>query len=148
MTHGMDTSFLIAVEITEHPEHARTRHLLTELIAKGDRITLVPQVLAEFVHVATDPRRFQMPFPMDDALDHSERWWNAREVDQVMPTDAAVDLFHEWMRRHQLGRKRVLDTLMAAAYRTAGVSSLLTLNFDDFAIFGGFTCAWPASSAS
>jgi predicted nucleic acid-binding protein len=139
VTHGVDTSLLIAVEIAEHSEHAEARQLLAELITKGDRIALVPQVLAEFVHVATDPRRLQMPFPMDDALQHSERWWNAREVDQMMPTDAAIALFHEWMRRHQLGRKRVLDTMMAAAYRTAGVDSLLTLNFDDFAIFGGFT---------
>ncbi len=75
---------------------------------------------------------------MDIALQHSERWWNAREVNQVMPADSAVTLFHEWMRRHHLGRKRVLDTLMAATYRTAGVNSLLTLNFDDFAIFDGF----------
>ncbi len=138
MTHGIDTSFLIAVEIAEHAHHAEARRLLTELIAKGDRVAIVPQVLAEFVHVATDPRRFQVPFPMDIALQHSERWWNAREVNQVMPADSAVTLFHEWMRRHHLGRKRVLDTLMAATYRTAGVNSLLTLNFDDFAIFDGF----------
>lgn len=31
--------------------------------------------------------------------------------------------------------------MMAAAYRSAGVNSLLTLNFDDFAIYGGFTKA-------
>lgn len=148
MTHGADTSFLIATEITEHPQHAGARDLLAKLIARGDRIALVPQVLAEFVHVTTDPRRFQVPIPMEDALDHSERWWNAREVEQVMPNDEAVALFHEWMRRNRLGRKRVLDTLMAASYRTAGINSLLTLNFDDIAVFGGFTSVWPASAAS
>jgi predicted nucleic acid-binding protein len=95
VTHGVDTSFLIAVEIAEHSEHAGARNLLTELISKGDRIAIVPQVLAEFIHVATDPRRFQVPFPMDVALQHSEHWWNAREVDQLMPADAAIALFHE-----------------------------------------------------
>lgn len=138
MTHGVDTSFLIAVEIPEHPEHANAHRVLTELITRGDRIALIPQVLAEFIHVVTDPRRFQVPFPMETALQHSERWWNAKEVDQIMPTDSVVTLFHEWMRRHKLGRKRVLDTLMAATYRTMGVNSLLTLNFDDFSVFGGF----------
>jgi predicted nucleic acid-binding protein len=139
VTHGADTSFLIAVEVTEHSEHQGARQLLAALIARGDRIALVPQVLAEFVHVATDPRRFQVPFPMEKALEHSERWWNAKEVDQVMPADAAVALFHKWMRQHHLGRKRVLDTMMAAAFRIAGVNSLLTLNFDDFTMFGEFT---------
>ncbi len=98
------------------------------------------QVLTEFVHVVTDERRFQQPFSMETALNKSERWWNAAEADQVLPTDVAIALFHTWMRRHQLGRKRVLDTLLAATYRAADVRSLLTLNATDFTVFGEFAC--------
>jgi predicted nucleic acid-binding protein len=68
----------------------------------------------------------------------SERWWAATETEQVPPTDVALVRFHDWMRRHQLGRKRVLDTMLAATYRAAGVTSLLTLNSEDFAVFGEF----------
>ena len=81
MTHGADTSFLVAV------------------------------------HIVTDARRFQQPFSMETALDKSERWWNAAETEQVLPTDVVVARFHDWMRGHQLGRKRVLDTLLAEAIR-------------------------------
>ncbi len=42
------------------------------------------------------------------------------------------------MREYQLGRKRVLDTMLAATYRASGVTSLLTLNAEDFELFGGF----------
>ena len=136
MTHGADTSFLVAVEIVEHEHHVDAARVLTELLDKGDRVALAPQVLAEFVHVVTDPRRFQRPFPIDLALDKSEYWWNAAETNQVFPTSVAVARFHEWMRRHKLGRKRVLDTSLAATYSAAGVTSLLTLNSGDFAIFG------------
>jgi len=62
----------------------------------------------------------------------------ATETEQVPPTDVALVRFHDWMRRHQLGRKRVLDTMLAATYRAAGVTSLLTLNGEDFAVFGEF----------
>jgi predicted nucleic acid-binding protein len=41
----------------------------------------------------------------------------------------------------------VLDTLLAATYRAAGVTSLLTLNSEDFAVFGEFTCVPLASTA-
>jgi predicted nucleic acid-binding protein len=112
VTHGADTSFLVAVEIVEHANHADALRLLGELLARGDRVAIAPQVLAEFVHVVTDARRFQQPFSMETALAKSERWWNAAETDQVLPTEAVVARFHEWMRGHQLGRKRVLDTLM------------------------------------
>jgi predicted nucleic acid-binding protein len=135
VTHGLDTSFFLAVEIVEHAHHADALRLLTELLAQGDRMAIAPQVLAEFVHVVTDERRFQQPFSMETALNKSEHWWNAAEVDQVLPTDVAIALFHTWMRRHRLGRKRVLDTLLAA-----DVTSLLTLNATDFAIFDELAC--------
>ena len=138
MTHGADTSFLVAVEIVEHAHHADASRVLGELLAQGDRVAIAPQVLAEFVHVVTDARRFQQPFSMETALGKSQRWWNAAETDQVMPTDVAVAHFHDWMGRHQLGRKRVLDTLLAATYRVTGITSLLTLNREDFAVFGEF----------
>ena len=104
-------------------------------------MAIAPQVLTEFVHVVTDERRFQQPFSMETALNKSEHWWNAAEADQVLPTDVAIALFHTWMRRHQLGRKRVLDTLLAATYRAADVTSLLTLNATDFTVFDEFACS-------
>ena len=61
-----------------------------------------------------------------------------------MPNDHALTCFREWMLRHRLGRKRVLDTMLAATYRSAGVTSLLTLNAPDSAVFGEFTCLGPA----
>ncbi len=140
MTHGADTSFLVAVEVVEHAQHGDALRVLNDLLDKRDRMALAPQVLAEFVHVVTDARRFQRPFSMEIALDKSGRWWNAAETDQVFPTDVAVARFHEWMRRHQIGRKRVLDTFLAATYRVAGVTSLLTLNSEDFAVFSEFAC--------
>ncbi len=138
MTHGADTSFLVAVEIVEHASHVDALRVLGELLARGDRVAIAPQVLAEFVHVVTDARRFQTPFSMETALDKSERWWNAAETEQVSPTDLSIARFHDWMRSHHLGRKRVLDTLLAATYHAAGVTSLLTLNTDDFAVFAEF----------
>jgi hypothetical protein len=80
---------------------------------------------------------------MEIALNKSERWWNAAEADQVLPKDVAITLFHSWMRRYQLGRKRVLDTLLAATYRAADVTSLLTLNATDFTVFDELSCIPP-----
>jgi predicted nucleic acid-binding protein len=57
MIHGLDTGFLIAAEVVEHPQHVAARETLARLIAADDRIAIAPQVLAEFIHVATDQRR-------------------------------------------------------------------------------------------
>ena len=49
-------------------------------------------------------------------------------------------------RRRNLGR--LLDTLLAATYKQAGIRSLLTTNPADFAVFGVFTCVTPAGRAA
>jgi hypothetical protein len=54
------------------------------LLARGDRMAIALQVLAEFVHVVTDERRFQQPFSMETALNKSEHWWRRIKYCQPM----------------------------------------------------------------
>jgi len=143
LNHGLDTGFLVALEISEHPSHASANFELSRLIKAGDRLSLVPQVLSEFVHIVTDSRRFQNPLSNDHARDLAEQWWDAAEVDHVFPDEDTVNTFFDWHRTHQLGRKRLLDTLMAATYQNAGVTSILTTNPKDFAVFQVFQCITP-----
>jgi len=39
-----------------------------------------------------------------------------------------------------VGRKRLLDTLIAATWHHAGITEVFTLNPADFVIFANFTC--------
>lgn len=146
MTYGLDTGFLVAAEILEHADHLAARDLLARLLTANDRLAIAPQVLAEFLHVVTDQRRFDDPHEMHTARLTASRWWTAREVEQVHPNAAAMELFFRWMAQHRLGRKRILDTMLAATYRQAGITSLLTTNPGDFTIFGAFDCLVPGSS--
>lgn len=61
MIHGLHTGFLVAAEVAEHPNDHAARKLLSDFVATGDTFALAPQVLAEFVHIVTDLRRFSEP---------------------------------------------------------------------------------------
>ncbi len=98
MTHGVDTDFLVAVEVTDHPFHQQA-----------------------------------------DALDRAEHWWQAKEVVRVFPDGTTVTDFFSWLRKHQLGRKRLLDSLLAATFQKAGVQRIITNNAKDSQLFGVFT---------
>jgi len=148
MIHELDTGFLVAAEVLEQAEHVVARQTLTRLIAAGDLIAIAPQVLAEFIHIVTDPRRFAQPLDIKTARSLAAQWWTAREVVRVFPDDAATGQFLAWIQQFSLGRKRLLDTLLAATYRQAGIQSLLTTNPADFTVFGVFTCVPPAGSGS
>ena len=140
MTHGIDTGFLVAAEVSGHPDHASARQKLQQFRAQGDRFALTPQVLAEFIHVVTDPKRFTQPLSMTEALDRANLWWHSPEVDQLSPGGPSIITFLGWMRQHFLGRKRILDTMLAATFNEEQITSILTNNARDFAVLGGFVC--------
>ncbi len=125
----------MAFEIVNHPSHEKVRGCMAEVVAAGDTLVAVPQMLAEFVHVASDPKRFPQPLSIPEALRRAEEFWNGLETEKLYPTDLAMRQFYDWMNEFRLGRKRILDTLLAATMKTAEVTSLLTLNPSDFRIF-------------
>jgi predicted nucleic acid-binding protein len=114
MIHGLDTGFLVAGEIREHAAHTDARAKLAQVVSAGDVIAIAPQVLAEFIHVVTDPRRFTQPLDMSSARDVAEQWWTASDIVQTFPDAGAVRQFLAWLQQFSLGRKRLLDTLLAA----------------------------------
>jgi len=143
VSKGLDTSFLVQAEVVEHPDHAASRRLLDELLDVGEPLALAPQVLAEFVHIVTDPRRFARPLDVHDATARAEQWWQGREITQVFPSDESTRVFLHWMREHRLGRKRLLDTQLAATYFCAGVRTIVTTNARDYGVFACFELVGP-----
>jgi len=139
MIHGLDTTFLVQVEVREAPGHEQSRAWLEECLHRDRQpFALAPQVLAEFIHVITDPRRFSSPLTVEAAVGRAQLWLEAKEVKWVYPGLESTRMALHWQRQHRLGRKRVLDTQLAATYHVAGIERLRTLNFADFEIFGVF----------
>jgi predicted nucleic acid-binding protein len=84
---------------------------------------------------------------MPQALEKSRAWWNAREVRHASPTSSSMEQFCKWMREFDLGRKRILDTMLAATYLSHQVSTILSSNARDYRVFGCFTVITPTVSA-
>jgi predicted nucleic acid-binding protein len=143
MIPGLDTGFLVAAEVTEHAQHTAARTTLARLLGADDKIAIAPQVLAEFIHIVTDSRRFTHSLDMAAARQLAEQWWTASDVVRVFPDDGATRTFLIWLQQFSLGRKRLLDTLLAASYHQAGIQSIITTNPADFGVFGVFACVTP-----
>jgi predicted nucleic acid-binding protein len=140
---GIDSNFLIACEASIHAQHAAVRQIIASEIAAGETFALCPQVVAEFIHVVTDPKRFSQPLDMETALRQAERWSNALEVKMFHATPDVFTVFFAWMRSYQLGRKRVLDTMIAAIYAAHDVTRIATIDQKDFQVFGVFQILAP-----
>ncbi len=138
MTYGIDTDFLVATEIVDHPFHKQADSLLQTLLAEDHNFALAPHTLAEFIHIVTDARRMPEPLTMTDAITRAELWWQSEEVIRVFPDEHGVTDFFAWLRQHQLGRKRLLDTLLAVTFRNAKVTKIITNNGRDYKVLGAF----------
>jgi len=133
---GADTPLLIAYSLSDHPEHAAAGRLIENVLSGGRLLALCPIVVDEFIHVVTDPRRFEHPLSMSEALRLAEAWCHSRETVMLYPGESSLHLQLAWIREHRLGRKRLHDTHIAAIYHLSGVKTILTSNVRDFGVFG------------
>lgn len=132
---GIDTTFLIELMVKELPNHKNAVRLAEKY--RG-RFAIAPQVISEFIHVVSDGKRFSQPLTMEDAVQKAQELWAASDVKRVFPHEAAVALQLEWLAEYDLGRKRILDTQLAATYYVAGIRKIITTNGRDFTVFKKF----------
>jgi predicted nucleic acid-binding protein len=99
--------------------------------------------VTEFLHVVTDDKRFAPPLTMSEALEWIEEFLANSSVSVLEPNPASLRQTIRWMRQFNLGRKRILDTHLAAVLHTAGVTRLITSNPADFAVFSALETITP-----
>jgi toxin-antitoxin system PIN domain toxin len=140
---GLDCNILVQLALTDHALHAATLTAVEEETSAGHRLILTSVVLTEFLHVSTDARRFTPPLTRTEAVDWIEKFRSNPFVDSLEPNRASLDQALQWIGQFNLGRKRILDTHLAAILSTHGVGRLLTSNPGDFTIFGAFELVIP-----
>ena len=140
---GLDCNILVQLAFADHPANIKTLSIVQAETAQGTKLVLPSLVVNEFLHVATDARRFAPPLTMTEALDWVEDFLKNPMVSLLEPTKASTDQTLLWMRQFNLGRKRILDTHLAAVLHSAGVRRLLTSNPSDFAVFTNLETVTP-----
>ena len=133
---GLDCNVLVQLALADHPANAATVAAVQAETQRAGSLVLPPLVVTEFLHVVTDDRRFVPPLTMIEALDWIEEFLANPSVSLLQPTQESLRQTLRWMREFNLGRKRILDTHLAAVLHTAGARRLLTSNPGDFAVFG------------
>lgn len=116
MRRGLDTNVLIYAHMPDLPDHLKVRSFLLNQLANED-VTLV--ITPIILH--------EFVHIITDGKRFDPRAFALIE-------------------RHQLGRKRIADTLFAACLLGHGVNELITCNPADFRIFDSLTLTNPRES--
>ena len=140
---GLDCNIIVRLALKDHPANAATITAVQAEVQRGSRLVFPSLVINEFLHVITDARRFSPPLTMTEALDWVENFLTNPAVGLLEPTPESLRQTLRWMREFNLGRKRILDTHLAAVFYAAGVRRLFTSNPADFAVFNAFEIITP-----
>ena len=136
---GIDTTFLIDLEIADSPRHEAALKLFNKWLGeKHSLLAIYNQTFLEFQHVITDSKRFNSPLSMEEAIERSWFWIDQERIKIIYPTENSLKRVLLWCNMYKLGRKRIQDTHMVAAFAEAGVSELWTANPSDFGILEAF----------
>ena len=140
---GLDCNILVQLALKDHPANAGTIAAVHAEVQNGNRLVFPALIIDEFLHVITDERRFRPPLTMVEALDWVENFLSNPAAGVLETKNESMNQTLRWIRQFNLGRKRILDTHLAAIYHTAGVRRLLTSNPADFTVFGVFEIHSP-----
>lgn len=135
MSLALDTDVLVSWAMSGAPRHAAARSLVLAEVSAGRPVAICAQVLWELLHVVTDPRRFASPMSMVAAIALARALWDAPETQRLEIGPRTVHRTLELLHTRRLGRRRILDTALAATLEEAGVRRLATFNRKDFEVF-------------
>ena len=145
MILALDTDVLVHWAMQGAPRHRAVRSFIRRAVSKdGLQLGLAPQILHDFLHVCTDARRFEHPLEMKQAIALARSLWDGKETARILPGPTVVHRVLELLATLRLGRKRILDTALAATLESAGVRRLATLNAADFRVFSFLEIVDPA----
>ena len=136
MICGVDANVLIYSAIESMPQHKRVLSFFQRRVLTGELSCAVSfPILLEFVHITTDPKRFKPPLSPEESITIAEQYWQAANWQRLIPKSTTGSLAFALLRQYNLGRKRLLDTYLAATLLDNGVASLITCDTEDFRIF-------------
>lgn len=135
---AIDTTFLIDFYWQESPRHQIVVEMLRNWISSNTKIYVYYYCFNEFAHVISNPKRFETPYSIKEALQIADTWREMNNVQILFPNENSFGRTIAWMSLYGLGLNRLNDTSMASCYANEGITELITANGKDFEIFNVF----------
>ena len=139
----VDVNLLLYASISSFPQHSAARAWL-EGVLNGTEQLLLPAVsIFGFVRIATNPRIFERPLHVADALAAVESWLAQPHVHFLAPGPHFTEIAFRLLR--QLGAAQNLTTDVQLAAHAIENQAALCSNDSDFARFEGLRWLNPLS---
>ena len=138
-----DINVLIYAHRKDAQEHEAYAHWLVSLVESPQPFALSEYVLSGFVRIVTNPKIFDPPTPMANAIQFCDRLLDWPRSVLVLPRDRHWALFAELCKSAKIKGALVSDAYLAALAIEHGCELVTTDS--DFARFKGLRFSHPLS---
>lgn len=135
----LDTNVLIyqTFEDFEPVKHALVNTTFQQLQKCKARLYISPQIIREFVAIATNEKIFKIPLQPEQVVLKVTEF--RKNFQMIVETEASLNLLQQFIVQHQLTKYRIHDANLAATAVAYSLDYFWTFNIKDFAHFDGLT---------
>ena len=131
----VDANILLYAEDALHPQHAGARLWWDEILSGTDPVCLCWTVLSAFIRIGTNPRVFERPLSLEQAIGRVQRWLEQPCTRVIRPTAGHWEVFKRVLVEGQAVANLVTDARIAALAIEHGCE--LASTDSDFSRFPG-----------
>jgi toxin-antitoxin system PIN domain toxin len=131
----VDINLLLYATFTTFKQHEAARTWFEGVLNGQDQVLLPAVSLFGFVRIATNPRVFDNPLRLEDALASVEAWLSQPHVHFLVPGPRHLELAFGLLRKLDAGKDLTTDVQLAAL--AIENQAVLCSNDTDFARFEG-----------
>jgi uncharacterized protein len=128
-----DINLLLYATVSGFPEHVRARRWWEELLGGSADVALTGPAVFGFIRICTNPRIFDRPLAVDDALERVQEWLDQPPVRFLLPGPRHIEIAFRLLRH--LGTAGNLTTDVQLAAHAIENQAELHSNDSDFARF-------------
>ncbi len=131
----VDANILLYAEDELSPHHDKARAWWDAALSGISPVCLCWTVLGAFIRIGTNPRVFEQPLSLDQAMSRVQSWMNQPCTRIVNPTERHWAVFQQMLRQGQAVANLVTDAHLAALAIEHGCELISTDS--DFSRFTG-----------
>ena len=131
---AIDTNILVYAHREESEWHERAAAAVAELAESAREWAIPWPCLHEFVAIATHPRIFRTPTPLDLAVAQVDAWLESPSLVVLSENDEYLAAFREVVLESRVTGARIHDARVAALCLSHGISELWSAD-RDFTLF-------------
>jgi uncharacterized protein len=110
----VDANLLLYAEDGRAPQHKRSREWWDQQLSGAGPVCLCWEVISAFIRIGTNPRIYERPLALDEAVARVQSWLDQPCVRVIQPTERHWVVYQDMLKGGQAAANLVPDAHLAA----------------------------------